>query len=292
MKNAVESLAHEVTVVIPTFNEQLNIRDCLRSVEHVFTHIVVLDSQSTDETTTIARMSEAEVITFHWNGQFPKKRNWLLRNYAFSTPWVLFLDADERVTDAFVGELSGLLADSPHVGFWLRYENIFLGSVLRYGDQMRKLALFRVGAGEYERVPVAMSIGMDMEIHEQPQLNGTTGIITSPLKHIDYKGLTHYIGKHNQYSAWEAAKVVVLANQEPSARQHMSQRQWLKYRYVDQWWFAWFYFLACYVAKLGFLDGWPGYVFAKMKKRYFEDIRLKILESRMKRGRYDVDITG
>ena len=45
-----------------------------------------------------------ERIDFKWDGKFPKKRNWVLRNYKFKTPWVLFLDADERSFESHVAK--------------------------------------------------------------------------------------------------------------------------------------------------------------------------------------------
>ena len=90
-----------LTVVIPVQNEEKNLPLCLDSVKD-FKHVVIVDSGSTDSTCDIAQKYGREVVQFVWNGEFPKKRNWMLRNYKFKTPWVLFLDADERVTEKFV----------------------------------------------------------------------------------------------------------------------------------------------------------------------------------------------
>ena len=71
----------------------------------------MVDSGSTDEAVVVSRELGAEVIEFKWDGQFPKKRNWTLRNYDFQTEWILFLDADEFVTDAFIAEVQSSIAD-------------------------------------------------------------------------------------------------------------------------------------------------------------------------------------
>ena len=139
-----------VTVCIPVRNEERNLPGCLNALGKDFAAIVVVDSGSTDRTQEIAAEAGAVVLDFVWDGKFPKKRNWALRNYAFKTPWVLFLDADEQVTPAFVKELRGALAATPHAGFWISLTNWFMGHPLNYGDVFHKLALFRVGAGEYE----------------------------------------------------------------------------------------------------------------------------------------------
>src|ERR1700733_12143073 len=93
-----------VSVVIPVRNEEANIAKCLGNLQR-FRDIVVVDSGSTDRTIEICRSYRCVLLNFNWDGQFPKKRNWVLRNYKFKTDWILFLDADEQVTDRFVSEL-------------------------------------------------------------------------------------------------------------------------------------------------------------------------------------------
>lgn len=269
----------DVTVVIPVKNEARNLPHCLSCLK-AFDRIVVVDSGSTDATCEIAEAAGAEVLRFTWNGQFPKKRNWVLRHYSFQTDWVLFLDADEFVTEAFVRELEVTLASTECEGFWLNYERWFLGRVLRYGDEFIKLALFRVGAGEYERIEEDHWSHLDMEIHEHPVLAGPTGVLRAPIEHNEYRGLPHYIAKHNEYSSWEAARTLELlsAGVESAAWQQLTARQQKKYRHIAKWWAAPVYFLRAYFLKKGFLDGAVGFHFALMKTIYFYQIRLKIKE--------------
>ena len=125
--------------------------ECLSRLSR-FAHVVVVDSGSTDRTLEVAREHGAETLAFVWDGRFPKKRNWTLRTHPFRTPWVFFLDADEMVTEAFCDELARTLPTTAHAGFWVTYTNWFLGRPLRHGEANRKLAVFRVGAGEYERI--------------------------------------------------------------------------------------------------------------------------------------------
>ncbi|MGB5135674.1 MAG: glycosyltransferase [Prochlorococcaceae cyanobacterium] len=86
----------DLTVAIPVRNEECNLATCLQAIGPGFARsLVVIDSGSTDTTAAIARNHGAEVVTFEWNGRFPKKRNWFLRHHTPTTRWVLFLDADE-----------------------------------------------------------------------------------------------------------------------------------------------------------------------------------------------------
>lgn len=269
-----------VTVIVPTKDEAKNLPGCLASLGSHFFEVIVVDSESTDETPRIAAEHGARVETFRWNGRFPKKRNWALDNLRIDTDWILFLDADERVTGAFLEELRRVLARGGHVGFWLSYDNWFLGQQLRYGDPMRKLALFRRDAGRYERLPEILGGSMDMEIHEHPVLDGSVGTIGSRLQHHDRRGLHSHIARHNEYSTWECRRYFALEAMGGSRWTLLNRRQRFKYRNLHRWWFADFYAVVCFIWKFGFLDGRAGWLLAKYKRRYFQDVRVKIIEGR------------
>ena len=230
-----------VTVVIPVRNEERNLPGCLRALGKDFSEIVVVDSGSTDRTREIAVDGGAVVLDFNWDGKFPKKRNWALRHHEFQTPWVLFLDADEQVTPDFVEELRGTLADTPHAGFWISLTNWFMGRPLNHGDVFHKLALFRIGSGEYERFPEDQWSHLDMEVHEHPVLDGSTGEIRSRLEHRDYRGMKHYIAKHNEYSSWEAERYHWLRSAGAGEWAGLNRRQRFKYRHLDKWCLGWVY---------------------------------------------------
>ena len=101
----------DITVVIPAKNEAKNLATCIVAVT-ALGPIVVIDSGSIDDTKTIAESAGAEVLDFDWDGHFPKKRNWFLRTYEFKTDWVLFLDADEFVSTAFIDEVKRSISDT------------------------------------------------------------------------------------------------------------------------------------------------------------------------------------
>jgi glycosyltransferase involved in cell wall biosynthesis len=268
-----------ITVVIPVRNEGLNLPECLTTLDG-FADIVVVDSTSTDGTIEIAKAGGATVLNFEWAGGFPKKRNWVLKTFAFKTEWVLFLDADERLTPAFKAAAANVVGRTEHVGFWLRYRNHFMGRVLHHGVLQRKLALFRVGSGFYEHIDDPGWSSLDMEVHEHPVLNGRVGEIAEPIEHKDFRGLHHLISRHNEYSTWEARRYLALHN-DPGAWDRLTPRQKLKYRNLRRWWYAPTYFLATYFWKGGFLDGGPGFYYAVSKFTYFFEIRGKILEAEM-----------
>jgi glycosyltransferase involved in cell wall biosynthesis len=263
-----------ISVVIPVKNEEINLPICLANLS-VFSEILIVDSSSTDRTREIAKNFDCRLIDFKWDGQFPKKRNWVLRNVDLKNEWVLFLDADEQVTQDFITEITHVLSNTNKSGFWIYYDNYFMTKRLRYGDKMRKLALFNRNAGEYEKIDESLWTNLDMEVHEHPVLKGTIGVIKSPLVHRDYKNLEKYIERHNSYSTWEAKRYMSFKNK---GSLNLTFRQKIKYGLLLFPFFPSFYFIASYIFKLGFLDGLEGYYIAKFKKHYFFQIQSKIRE--------------
>lgn len=270
-----------LTIVIPVKNEEINLPECLENVKN-FEHVVIVDSGSTDRTLEIAQQFGREVVQFKWDGKFPKKRNWFLRNYVFETPWALFLDADERITDGWIKEaaekLSASLTSSVDA-FICYYDNWFMGRVLRYGDAMRKTAILRIGAGEYERIEENAWSKLDMEIHEHLVVKGEVGEIMARMEHYDKRSLESHWKKHEQYADWEAnryrALLAEIGDIQTSGK--LTKRQKMKYRLIERWYFPLLYFVASYILKRGFLDGCAGYNFARFKARYFSLVRRKIL---------------
>jgi hypothetical protein len=140
---------------------------------------------------------------------------------------------------------------------------------------MRKVPLFRKGAGEFEKIDEDSWSKLDMEVHEHPIINGLTGTIKSHVIHNDYKGLEQYIDRHNAYSSWEAKRYLQLKN---NGFTNLTSRQKLKYQLLKTGFLPLFYFTGAYFLKLGFLDGKAGYYLAKYKANYFFQIQTKIKE--------------
>lgn len=265
-------------IAIPVRNDERNLAACLQAIGTDFArNVVVIDSASTDATAALALHHGAEVISFQWNGQFPKKRNWFLRYHTPSTPWVLFLDADEILTPAVKREIAAALPNSSCQGFLLSYTNYFLGRRLRGGYPLRKLALFRVGEVEYERVEEDHWSTCDMEVHEHPIVTGSIGLIRSRIDHRDLRGIDSYMAKHNQYAAWEARRLFS-HRQDPGATARWKPHQHLKYRLITSPWGGLAFFLGSFFAMGGWRDGSIGFAFCLLKASYFVQIACRLRE--------------
>lgn len=261
-----------ITVIVSVKNEALNLPSCLDKLKR-FDQIIVVDSGSTDDTTIIAAALGAEVLQFQWNGKFPKKRNWALQNGNLQHEWILFLDADEFVTEEFVNEVALKTQDPTYNGFTIQFENYFMGRKLKYGYGFQKSALFKKSKGAYEKIEEDLWSHLDMEVHEHPIIEGKVGVIKAKVVHKDFKNLEHYIAKHNAYSSWEAQRYLQLKN---SKNELLSFNQKIKYRLLNTGLLPTVYFLGAYFLKLGFLDGKEGFYLARFKSHYFFQIQTKV----------------
>src|SRR6266852_1689887 len=117
--------APPISVLIPTRNEEENIRKCINTVSWA-DEIWVVDSHSTDNTVEIAKSLGAQVVPFSWDGHGPRKKNWAFDNLPWKHEWVLIVDADEEVTPALRDEISVAIARSSYDAYLVSYHYYFL----------------------------------------------------------------------------------------------------------------------------------------------------------------------
>jgi len=269
----------DLTIAIPVKNEEINLPRCLAAIGSGFAkNIVIIDSGSTDKTKTIANEWGAKVINFDWDGKFPKKRNWFLRNHTPKTKWVMFIDADEYLTNDFKEEACKKLEKNNKDGYWLSYTIHFLGKPLKGGYPLRKLALFKTGAAEYERIEEDNWSHLDMEVHEHPILKNTD-IIYSKIDHQDFRGISHYALKHNEYASWESSRFLKLLPNKSTIAQ-LTWKQKFKYRLLRSAFIGPAYFFGNFILLGGFRDGARGLAFAILKMAYFTQVYCKIKEGK------------
>ena len=268
----------DLTIAIPVKNEEKNLPGCLKAIGHDFAKkIVLIDSGSTDSTPRIANDNGIELFDFVWDGKFPKKRNWYLKYHTPSTKWILFLDADEYLTESFKNEVRNALGKEDKAGYWLRYSIYFLGKRLKGGYPLHKLALFKVGSGEYERIDEDNWSKLDMEVHEHPILSGSIGVIKNKIDHQDFRGISHYSAKHNEYASWEAARFLKTSN-DSQMKSQWTWKQRIKYRLMRSILIGPAYFCGSFFLLGGFRDGTRGWAFAIFKMSYFNQVYCKIRE--------------
>jgi glycosyltransferase involved in cell wall biosynthesis len=284
-----------VTVIIAARNEAHNLPRCLESMRGIG-EIFVIDSQSTDETVEIARSFGAQVVQFHYQGGWPKKRQWAMDSLPLAYDWVLLVDADEALTPELATEIRQAIEDPAHDGYYIALRMFFLGRELRHsGANFYKLSLFRRGKGRFEcRLKDQDSSMADMEVHEHIVLDGDAkGRATHlkhPLLHHNVESLSRYIRKHDEYSNWEA-KVWLEgdANSKelpPSLLGSQAQRRrWLRKKFFSIPGSPVLFFFYKYIWSLGFLDGIPGLIYCGLQGVQFFHIKAKIYELKVRAQR-------
>lgn len=279
-----------ITALIAAKNEEANLAKCLASLRG-FARVIVLDSNSTDATATIAEQFCAEVIQFVWDGTYPKKRQWALDKLAFSTAWVFLIDADEEVPETLSRELANLtekMDRADPVAYAVKKEFHFLGKRFLFGGFSHSaITLFRPGKVRFERLSDEGFIDMDMEVHERLIVDGRIGKLRAGLVHNDFKGLKHYIDRHNKYSTWEAlVRFANLSSGTWGQRANpanlfgdvQQRRRFLKQIAMRMPGEPWLWFLYHYLIRLGFLEGKRGLIASQIRAQYIANVRAKLYE--------------
>jgi glycosyltransferase involved in cell wall biosynthesis len=231
-----------LSVIIITFNEEKNIRDCLQSVAWA-DEIVVVDSKSTDRTVEIAREFTGKIIITDWMGYSETKK---LALEQATCAWVLWIDADERVTDELRLEIqSTIKANPPQNGFEVSRRAFFLGKWIKHCGWYPGyvLRLFRKNKARFDDSPV----------HEGVILAGERGRLKGDLLHFTDDTLEHYLEKLNNYTSLAAHKLIS-QNRQAGIFVIFSR--------------ALFIFVKMYVLRFGFLDGIKGFILCLLSANY------------------------
>jgi glycosyltransferase involved in cell wall biosynthesis len=285
--NSVSAGKLPVSVIIAVRNEAKNLPRCLQALTDVG-EVYVIDSQSTDETVEIARSNGAQVAQFHYQGGWPKKRQWAMNTLPITYGWILLLDADEVLTPPLTEEIRAAIQNPAIDGYFIMLRTWFLGRVLRHGDvALWKMSLFRRDKGRYEcRLKDQDASMADMEVHEHVVVEGATARLQNPLIHHNVESLSRYIQKHNEYSNWESRVLLQRGDDKelpPSLFGTQAQRRrWLKHRLFAVPGSPVLIFLYRYVLRFGFLDGVPGLIYCGFQAVQMFHTKAKIYELKTK----------
>jgi len=232
----------KLSVTVITRNESADIHAALTSLAWA-DEIVVVDSESTDDTVAIARRHTDRVIVRQWPGYVEQK------NFAATRArhdWILSVDADERVTPELAGEIQTLLAGTPreaafriprvtwHLGRWIRTTDWYPDYQLRLYD--RRSAEW---TGRY--------------VHEAVTVRGAIGQLRGELQHYAYRDIADHLETIDRYTTYAArqmheagrrAGVLQVAGHPPLA------------------------FLRNYIARGGIRDGLPGLIISALNACY------------------------
>src|SRR5690554_5044011 len=216
-----------LTVIIPTFNEEAYVEDALFSVSFA-DEVIVIDSFSTDKTPEIAKKHAAKFLQRKFDN-FSNQKNFAIKEA--TGDWILFLDADERVTHSLETEILETIKNPSHSGYLINFPHFYMNRFLyNHSDDVLRLVK-REGAH------------FTGTVHEKLHCNGSIGKLENKMLHFTYKGLDNYIQKKESYAWFQA------------------QQQFDKGKKAT--WFHLFIkptyrFFRSFVLKGGFRDGVPG----------------------------------
>lgn len=285
---------NKLSVVLATYNEEMNLGRCLESVKNLATEIVVVDGSSNDATVDIAKKFGAKVVVtenhkiFHINKQKAIK----LATY----PWVLLMDADEVVTESLAKEISavtnmtegelvdyqhnlknkkmfarhqslleerdGKIGDNslPYAGFFIPRLNYFLGGYLRYGGVYPDGVIRLVKNGK-AYLPAK-------DVHEQIVVEGKVGWLKSDLLHIDSPTFERYLQRNSRY-------IDLLADEIRTASNNKGFLQMVNFMIIKPL----FWFLNTLIRHKGILDGWRGVAFSFFSAMRFPRAYMRYLRN-------------
>jgi glycosyltransferase involved in cell wall biosynthesis len=266
-----------ISILVLTLNEEANVAGCLESVAWS-DDVVVLDSFSTDRTVEIAGAHGARVLQRPFDN-YAGQRNFGLQDIKYRNPWVLMLDADERVPAELSEEmLAAVRAADPSVAlFRMRRKDHLFGRWIRgssgYPTWFGRLA--RIGRVWVER-----------PINEEYHADGALALLRGHLHHYPFnKGFAAWLAKHDQYSSMEAQLRVAnppapvrfgeLFSADPTARRRTAKV--LAYRMPAR---PLLMFAGLYLLRGGFLDGRAGFTFSLLRAWYEFMIDCKSAELR------------
>lgn len=182
-----------ISVVIITYNEEEVLEDCLKSTHDFADEIILVDSGSTDNTVEIAKKYKARIIE-HVLTSFSEQRNIGLKEA--KGDWVYYLDADERLTPAFIKEAKSIIsfydASSDIAGFFINRKTFYFDKDWHFTDQVQRLFYAKKLKGWHGIV------------HETPIIEGKYGSISSFILHFTHRNLEQMLEKTNKWSDYEA----------------------------------------------------------------------------------------
>lgn len=277
-----------ISIIIPAKNESKNIVECLASLAWA-DEIFVVDSQSSDDTVAKAESFGVHVVQFHYDGGWPKKKNWAIKNLPFRNEWIMIVDADERVSPELQCEIAEAIKQPKVNGYYIRWKFVFLGRWLKHcWSHGWMLRLFRTGTGEYENLGVTNEGGWDNEVHENLYVQGDARKLQNYMLHESRQDLSYWLAKHNQFSDWEVKRNRILRKQKLSNPFGFfkvgpsEKRKWLRILFLKMPLQPLLMFVYLFVIKKGFLDGSPGYYFCRLIAWHLFVIRVKTYEASLK----------
>ncbi|PNQ73321.1 glycosyl transferase [Hanstruepera neustonica] len=246
----------KLSAVVITYNEAPNIDALIENLAFA-DEIVVIDSFSSDD--TLQKLQNFKHIKTYQNTfkNFPNQKNFALSKATYD--WVLFLDADERLTNELRDEILKEISkpNNPIVAYYGLFQYFFGKKPIKFSgfQSAKSFRLFKKSVCKYDE---------SRPVHEHLIVKGKTEVLSNKILHYSFRSYDHYKEKMTQYAILKANKL---------HKQGKTANPLIKYIKI------YYRFFNHYIMRLGILDGKVGYQISKLnayevKKRYDELKRL------------------
>jgi len=276
----------DLTVVILTYNEEVNLPHALENVKGFAKEVVVLDSHSTDSTVEIAESFSARVYTRTFD-DFSRQRKYALKEIPYITKWLFVLDADEYMTESLKQEIRGTIGNTDKDAFFIKRRFYWKGKWIKRGYYPTwLLRLGRTGMITCDERPINEHLICR---------SGKAGKLEEDFVDHNRKDLTNWIAKHNHYSSREARQLFLREGFDDRYDFWGSQYERKRWVRVKVWnrmppvLRPFLYFIYRYVFRLGFLDGKEAFMYHFLHAFLYRVlIDFKYLELRWKSRASDI----
>ena len=249
-----------LSVLLPTYNEEDMIKDCLESVKWA-DEILVVDTFSTDHTLEIAREYGARIIQHEYINS-AKQKNWAIPQCKYE--WVLQIDADERLDLQTQREIQTIMISpaSDIDGYMIRRKNHMFGQWIRTMDAYPgwRLSLFKRDVGRYQ----------DKEVDAVVIVPGEVGKLQGHVLHYGFESISHRLKSLDRYTRYESDE---------------REKQGRHYSWFNVTVRPFAAFIYYYIFKLGFLEGTRGIILAYLKSDFLFWTYAKLWEKDIKAGK-------
>jgi len=224
-----------ISAVVLTKNEEKNIEICLQKLGWCG-EIIVVDDESTDNTIPLAKKYQAIVYKHSLGDNFAQQRNFGLEKA--KNDWVLFVDADEEISDKLQNEILENINNDSVQGFFLKRKDVMWGKKLNHGEQgnIKLLRLAKKNSGRWAG-----------NVHETWNIKGKIGFLNNPILHYPHSSIKEFLKEINFYSDLRAQEL----------HRRGEKANWLTVLLYTK-----AKFFQNYILRLGFLDGIEGFIVA------------------------------
>ncbi len=185
---------HKISALLITYNEIVNVEFVINNLLFV-DEIIVVDSFSTDG--TYEKLKEFENVKVYQNEflNFANQKNFAISKA--SNDWILFIDADERISDNGKQEINGAVNNDSITAYWARFQYFFGDKAIKYSgfQTARSVRLFRKSKCKYDESKI---------VHEKLMINGESGELVNKLDHYSFRDYEHYKHKMQHYAKLKA----------------------------------------------------------------------------------------